>query len=146
MLPGSLRNRNGYTLAELMVVVVLVGIAMAVVVPNFAGGLRATKSERAAAELQSDVRWAISNARAEGRTLQVVFSTSGYAVRDATDSTQVFKSRDYGSAATFAASTDPLIFPWGMVQPTQISVDGATGLRQLNLLPTGKLRYIEVTP
>lgn len=148
MLPGSHRNRAGFTLSELMVVVVLIGIGMAIVVPNFAGSLRATKSERAAAELQSDLRWAISNARANGRPLQVVFSSNGYMVRDPADSTRVFRERDYGHAAAFTSSADPMIFPWGMVQPAQVSVDGATGLRQLNLLPTGKLRYYEeeVTP
>jgi type II secretory pathway pseudopilin PulG len=141
MLRVSQNKTAGYTMVELMVIVVLIGIAMAAVIPNFAGSLRRTRSERAAAELQSDVRWAISNARANGRALRLVFSANGYSLCDSADSTLVVRSRDYGNAAQFSASIDPMIFPWGMVQPAAVQLDGATGVRQLNLLPTGKLRY-----
>jgi type II secretory pathway pseudopilin PulG len=124
-----------------MVVVVLIGLAMAATVPNFTNSIRATRSERATAELQSDLRWAISNARANGRPLQLVFSLDGYSLRDAVDSTRVLRSRSYGNAARFNAGADPMIFPWGMVQPTVVAVDGATGIRQMDLLPTGRLKF-----
>jgi type II secretory pathway pseudopilin PulG len=141
MLRASEKNSAGYTMVELMVIIVLIGIAMAAVIPNFASSINTTRTERATAELQSDVRWAISNARANGRALMLVFTGNGYSIRDSADSTLVVRSRDYGNHTQFNASVDPMIFPWGMVQPTVVEVDGATGVRQLNLLPTGKLQY-----
>ncbi len=145
MLLQNQRKHAGFTLMELMVIVVLIGIAAAVVVPNFAGSMRAARSDRAAIELQADLHWAISRARATGRSLRVVFSGSGYEIRDAADSTQVLRQQNYGDAATFASSNNPLIMPWGMVQPGQIYIEGSNGLKQLDLLPTGQLRHANGT-
>ena len=135
-----LRSQSGVTLVELMTVFVLVGIALAIAIPNFRSNMERANLDRVPVELESDLRLAISTAKARGRPMQIVFGESGYNVRDAADTTQVLRSRDFGTHASFNASGDPMIFPWGLVQPTDVTVttpQGAT--RSVSFLPTGKL-------
>lgn len=52
------RNKNGFTLIEIMLVIIIIGILVAMVVPNFAG--RGEQARRAAA--QADIETNLSTA------------------------------------------------------------------------------------
>ena len=132
------RNRAGFSLVEMAVVLVVMGIALAVTVPSFNGSMRRARYDRAAGELQSDLRLAVSQSRASGRTLRLSFTTNSYSLQDATDSTLI-RERDFGSDVSFAATGDPLIFPWGLVQPAEVVMSGAHASHNFRILPTGKV-------
>jgi len=133
-----LRRDAGFSLTEMSVAIVILGIALAVTVPSFNNSLRRARYDRAASELQSDLRLAISESKATGRTLILDFGASGYSVMDAADS-NVVRSRDYAGGLSFAASGDPLIFPWGLVQPTEVAITGQQRSHNFQILPTGKV-------
>lgn len=132
------RTDAGFSLTELAVAITILGIALAVTVPNFNNSLRRARYDRAASELQSDLRLAISEAKASGRTLRLDFGGSGYEVLDTADS-NVVRSRDYEGGLSFNAASDPLIFPWGLVQPTEVYISGQQRSHNFQILPTGKV-------
>lgn len=132
------RASKGYSLPELMVTITIIGIALAVTVPRFNSSLSRARYDRATGELQSDLRLAISEAKASGRTLRLDFNANGYTVMDAVDSTSI-RSRDYGGGLVFAATADPLIFPWGLVQPAEVQISGENRVHNFLILPTGRV-------
>lgn len=125
-------------MVELAVTLTILGIAVALSIPPFQRSLVRSRVDRVPAELQSDLRMAISNAKATGRTIRVVFDTGGYVVMDASDSTSI-QQRDFDGAAAIAATANPLIFPWGLVQPTDVSITSTSYSKNLQILPTGRV-------
>ena len=136
---GHFRTRDGFTLVEMMVAITILGIALVVAVPNFRGSLDRARAERVESELQSDLRLALSTAKASGRTVQILFGADGYRVVDAADTTRVFQSRTYEGSIAVTASGNPLVFPWGMVQPADLDVAHHAGTASLLILPTGRI-------
>ncbi len=131
---------RGFSIIELMVAIAIMGIALAVAAPNFSRSLRTARAQRAQNDLASDLRLAMSTARASGRSVQLVFSANGYIIIDPGDST-VYRNRDFGTDVTFEATSDPLIFPWGQVQPANVSIGcvATQGSQNLSIAPTGRL-------
>ena len=132
------RNARGFTMVELAVTLTILGVALALSIPPFQRSLARSRVDRVPAELQSDLRMAISNAKATGRTIRVVFDTDGYEVMDAADSTSI-TDRDFDGAAAIASTANPLIFPWGLVQPADVSITSAHYSKNLQILPTGRV-------
>lgn len=128
---------------EIMVTLTLLGIVFAIVAPNFRRSFDRARFDRAQSELQSDIRLAISTARARGRAVRFNFSPTGYSLADAADSTQIYRSRDYGEGFVLATDRNPLVFPWGQVQPVQIQVSNHSHSQDFRVLPTGR---VEVDP
>jgi prepilin-type N-terminal cleavage/methylation domain-containing protein len=136
----QLKTNHGMTLVEIALTLVVLGIALAVAVPNFNGSMQRAQEDRIPAELEADVRMALSAAKSQGRTLRIVFQDDGYVIRDLADSTLVLRSRSFGAHARFQGSGDPLVFPWGIIQQTTVDVECAGGTyHNLTLLPTGRL-------
>jgi type II secretion system protein H len=136
--PCLLKQRSGFSLVEMAVVLVVMGIALAVTVPSFRGTMRRARYDRAAGELQSDLHLAISQSRATGRTLQLDFEANSYSLMDPSDST-IVRERQFGSDVSFAATSDPFIFPWGLVQPAEVVMTGEHASHNFRILPTGKV-------
>lgn len=131
-------DRRGFTLVEMAVAITILGIALAIAVPNFNASLIRAQFDRAPAELESDLRLAISEAKARGRTIRLDFGPDGYTIMDAADSTTIHE-RDLGEHVNMAAAGDPLVFPWGLVQPTQVQITGPHQNLNYQILPTGKV-------
>ncbi len=76
-------ERGGYTLVEIMVVVVLLGIIAAVVVPMAVSG-SSMEAVSAARNLASDIQYAQSMAITRQESMRVVFDAAGesYSLRD----------------------------------------------------------------
>lgn len=140
---SNLRQRDGFTLMEMMVAIAVLGIALAVAVPNLRGTLDRARAERVESELQSDLRLALSNAKATGRTIQIRFDPNGYRVVVAADTSNVIQQRNYEAGVAVNASGNPLVFPWGMVQPADLNVSHRAGYQDFLILPTGRIEKAE---
>jgi prepilin-type N-terminal cleavage/methylation domain-containing protein len=68
-------NRAGFTLIEMMIVVVVMGLAMMIAVPRFRASSK-TKARMAATLLTSDIELARSKAMAHRATVRVVFTAA----------------------------------------------------------------------
>lgn len=133
-------DHRGFTLVELSVVLIVLGLVIAIVSPNLNESFRTAQFDRVPTQLQSDVRLALSAAKSQGRTYRIVFSPDGYLIRDPSDSTQVLQSREFSEETRIAGSGNPLVFPWGIVQQTRIVVQGnGDNYHDLTLLPTGRI-------
>jgi type II secretion system protein H len=140
------RDRSGFTLVEILVVLGIVGIGLALAAPAFNSSMQRARFERATTELQSDLRLALSTAKATGRAVLLDFDAGGYRLVDATDSTRVYRNREFGPGVRMLASGSPLVFPWGMVQPAQVSVVTSHRDGEFLILPTGRLEPSGSTP
>lgn len=140
------RNQRGFSLVEIMVILSIMGIAIAIAVPSFRGTMTRARFDRATTELQSDIRLAISTAKSTGRTVLFDIRTDSYRLVDATDTTRVYRTRTLEAGIRFTASGSPLIFPWGMVQPANISVTGPHDDKDFQILPTGRLELAGGNP
>ena len=132
-------NQDGFSLAEMMVAIAILGIALAVAIPNFRDSLDRARAERVETELQSDLRLAISTAKATGRSVEIRFGDDGYRVLDAADSSRVYRSRDYDGDVAVVASGNPTVFPWGLVQPADVRISHHAGSTDFVILPTGRM-------
>ncbi len=135
-------GRAGYTLAEMMVVVAIVGLLTAIAVPAFSGYLKRTRLHGMQNELMTDIYYARSLAIAQRRTFQIVFpDAQSYQIVDTTDGT-VERTKTAPQGMTFASTGNPNFYAWGLADAVDITVGGGgAGYKTLNLLPTGAVNH-----
>lgn len=92
------RQAEGFTLTELLVVLVVIGIVGALAIPVFSSSLQSKKLEVAAQEVASAMRFAVSEARRSGGYVMVDGKTIGHL--------KVYYSNASGGVG--AAVSDPL--------------------------------------
>lgn len=76
-------NRGGFSLIEVMIVALVLGIAAAVAVPKFGSSMKNHRASLAANQLAADLNYAAAEARATGMDVRVSFdatdeSTNGH--------------------------------------------------------------------
>ncbi len=132
-------GNGGFTLVELMVALIVLGLALTITVPNVQRSLDRAKTDGALSELQSDLKLAISTARATGRAVRIEFGADGYRIVDAVDTTRVYRTQTMHSGVAIQASGNPVIFPWGQVQPANVQLNGHDNQHSIQILPTGRI-------
>jgi prepilin-type N-terminal cleavage/methylation domain-containing protein len=68
-------RRDGFTLLELIIVLILLGLAAAVVIPSFTGGLRGLRLETAGRDLITRMKQARTDALSQQAVFRVVLKT-----------------------------------------------------------------------
>lgn len=139
----TLRGQRGFSLTEMMIAITILGIALAVATPNFRSSLDRARFDRASSEIQSDIRLAVSTAKLNGRAVRFDFSATGYTLVDAADTTRVYRSRDYGSDFALVSDRNPVVFPWGQMQPAQVQVTSHDHNQAFRILPTGRVEVVD---
>lgn len=143
-----MRGTRGFTLIEMLIVVVVLGTMAMMVAPSVGGGVAQARVKRAASIVAGDLEVAFSNAARQRRPIRVSFtsSTRSYTVSDRATGTVLF-SRDFGPGAELAlnslsASTAILdIYPNGIASGTDtITLQSGSKSRRVIVTRAGLIR------
>lgn len=132
------RGARGYTLVELSVLMVVFGIMAAITVVGTTQWVRTSRRIGATNTLLADLyraRALAANARSQ---YQIRFATDGYTLVRVSP-LQTVVSRVAPAGVSFGASDTACFYPWGLVSPVTVSVDGCTGSSTLALSASGSV-------
>ena len=136
--PRRTGNR-GFSLVELMITIVIIGIGLTLVLPRINSSIRMARLEEAQARLQSDLKLAISTAKATGRSVLIDYEADGYRLVDSVDTNRVYASVDTPKGVKFESSGTTQVFPWGLVSEGTVQIYSSDGLHNYTILPSGKI-------
>ncbi len=109
------RNR-GFSMIELVIVLVIIGVTAAIAVPRYANSIQRTKVDGAARRMAADIERLRDRARAQGREQRLYVATAGYVLMMSDDSGNLVRER-----------VDLSIDPYGVgVRPTVVTDRGLT--------------------
>jgi prepilin-type N-terminal cleavage/methylation domain-containing protein len=135
-----LRKRDGFTLTEIMVVIIVVGLLASIAAPpmfRFAASNRLqTTSDRLAADLQFARQMAVS----ANTIMQFTSDDAGWSVTNPTTG-DVMREREFKHGMSFGADIQANFYPWGMADAKVFNVTNKAGTMVVTLLPTG---FVEV--
>jgi prepilin-type N-terminal cleavage/methylation domain-containing protein len=120
--PGC--RRRGYSLTEMLVVIIVIGVVSAMAIPNMTNTMGTARADRAATVVKNDVQSAFSLAARQRKPVEIVLNTSNqsYTVRDRATSTVLFTrmlgggESPYGVTGLSGTSTTVTLFPNGLAQ------------------------------
>ena len=97
---------RGFTLIEMLVVVIVVGVTAVLVAPSVGRGVGKARVKRASAILAGDLELAFATAARQRKPVRVVFTsgTLSYTIQDRATSA-VLISRDFGPTSELALTT-----------------------------------------
>jgi prepilin-type N-terminal cleavage/methylation domain-containing protein len=138
-----MRVRGGFTLMELLVVIVIGGILIAVTMPRFSTGLAQTRLQNAVTALSADLRMAHSMAERQRAPVSIAVDAVGKVVRvqDTRVSTTIYSTRylggenGFGISSMSSSATSVVIYPNGL----------ASGDLTITLHAGGKKRKVRMT-
>jgi prepilin-type N-terminal cleavage/methylation domain-containing protein len=148
----QIKKRAGFTLLELMMVIVIIGILAALTIPNMGGWSAKRELENTARDLLSNFQQARSQAITMGRNvvIQVDVANDWYQILDSNGTVivpqrtmpqgiNIVSAQNFPLSATVnTAGIDPRGF-------SSLGVDGAVVLRGENLPAPGNVRTIILT-
>lgn len=134
------RQNNGFTLVEIMVVLVIFGLLVAMAVPGIKGIMSDTQIAGASNKVEVDLHFARTMASTQRKTTAVLFSGGTYRVlRYSPAETLRVRTMPRGVAAT--ATDTAMFYAWGLTDPTTITVTDTHHSRVLHLLADGKVTH-----
>ena len=142
-------NRPGVTMVELVFVLIIIGIAGTMAAPRFAGMSHSTKTNAAAAVIQTDLRRAFSEATKNRRPVRITFTNASqrYTVTDRQSGAVIWtrylsgNTAEYSVASMVAAPTSIDIFPNGIASASLVvTVTVVTQSRRVNMTRVGNVR------
>lgn len=129
-------RRAGFTLVEIMIVILIVGMLAALVGPPMFGYLQSQRLQTNTDRLVTDLQFARSQSIATGNVLRIDATENGYRIIDTSDGT-VLRQHAFDPGVGLAAAGQADFFPWGTSDNTNFDLSNTKGAKQINLLPTG---------
>lgn len=140
---GSDKRRGGFTLLELLVSLMIIGIIVATVLPRVGRSMAQTRVQRAGQVISADVRRAFSLAAQRRAPVRISIDTAGKTLyirnlaRDTMYVTDIYNSTsEIGLTQLEASDTTIVVFPNGLAN---------TGFTVTANTPGGNRRRVTVT-
>jgi prepilin-type N-terminal cleavage/methylation domain-containing protein len=135
-----IRGQHGFTLLEMIFVVVAIGIVLAITVPAFGNFIRSSRVAGATNELLGDLHYTRSLAVGKRRNHHIEFSADAYEIKEtATD--EVIRRRELPKGVTCASTVDPSFYAWGLADAATITLNGGSTAKNLVLSPNGHVGH-----
>jgi prepilin-type N-terminal cleavage/methylation domain-containing protein len=98
-----MRSRDGFTLVEVLIVMILIGIVGGIAMTQVGGMLAQTRVQRAASVVAADLKLAHSLAGRRRQPVRISIDTVGrvFRVRDYTTPTTIYSQRFFHSAGEY---------------------------------------------
>lgn len=138
-----MRARGGFTVIELLVVMLLAGIVAGTTVPRISQSMAQNRVQRAASVVAADLQLAHSMAARQRRPVRIQVDTTARAiqVRDVGTSTTVYSRRALGTNSEFGLSRMNANRAEVIVYPTGIASNSIT----ITLRATNQTRVVSMT-
>ena len=130
----------GFTMVEIIVVVLVIGIVLGIGVPSFRQFNERSRVDGAMQELVMDIQYARSLAVSRNRSYQIQFAANGYQIIDLV-SGSIMRDKTMPNRVGVAASGNPRFRSFGRTDPVNITVTGTHNLRTIAVMATGNVRY-----
>lgn len=146
-----MRKNSGFTMVELIIIIVIVGILAAIAVPNFISYLPNYRLKGAISTLRGDLYNAKILAIKRGVQYKVAFTTGGYQIQRGTNSSGTFSlaqteltrnfNDDYpGVTVDTSATTDPVFSPRGTASPVTITLQNGQKTKKITISISGRIK------
>jgi prepilin-type N-terminal cleavage/methylation domain-containing protein len=144
-----MRARAGFTVIELLVVMMLAGIIAGTTIPRLSRAMAQNRVQRAAAVVSTDLQLAHSMAARQRRPvrLDVDAGAGVIRVRDAATPTTIYSERhlgtrgEYGLQSISTDRTQIIIYPTGLSSdPIRIELNAANTKRVIRMSKAGQIR------
>ncbi len=143
---------KGFTLAELMVVIAIIGITTAIAIPYFVGQMPRYRLNGAARQVMGDLMWARMEAVSQNNEFKVFFLNSHeYKILDDDDNDGVDDGvgewdetkdiQDEYHDVTFSPITATVFQPRGIASPSVIiTLSNSAGSKEVKVHLTGRVK------
>jgi len=131
-----LRRRRGFTLTEMMIVILVIGLMAAVTAPPLFNFMQSNRLQTNTDRIVADLQYARSLSISNGRVLRFTATEAGYQVTDPF-SGELLRENNFDRGLTLDAEVTVDFFPWGMADATVLTLSNRTGGAAINVLPTG---------
>jgi prepilin-type N-terminal cleavage/methylation domain-containing protein len=132
ILPG----RKGFTLVEMMIVIVIIGVLSSVSVPPMFRYVASRRLQSNTDRMTSDMQYARSVAVTNAKIITFSATESGYTLSDAL-SGDVLRNVQFDEGVAMEADNSVNFFPWGMADDGVFTLSSGSGSYKISLLPTG---------
>jgi prepilin-type N-terminal cleavage/methylation domain-containing protein len=144
-----MKARRGFTIMELLVVMVIGAIMTAVVAPSLSRSLAQSRLQRAAAAVSADLQLAHTLAARQRAPVRITVDAANRVlrVRDAVTTTTIFSERyldsssDFGLDSFTANNTNVVVYPNGLASARlELTLRAAARTRVVTMSPAGQVR------
>ena len=144
-----MRSRDGFTLTEVLIVLILVGIIGGVAFAQVGSMLAQTRVQRAASVVAADLRLAHSMAGRQRMPIEISIDPAGRAfrLRDYTTPTTIYSERHYSSDGEYpiesfqTTETSMLVYPNGLADgDVTITLQAGGSTRVVTMSRVGQVR------
>jgi prepilin-type N-terminal cleavage/methylation domain-containing protein len=147
-----MRSRRGYTVIELLVVILLAGVVAGATMPRVGRSLAQQRLQQAGSVVSADLRLAHSMAVRRSAPVRVEVDTAQRSVRvrnfSGTDTTfsvrRLGPETEFGVQRLSADATSVVVYPNGLSSSTiTITLRAAGYVRRVRMSPAGQIRMIQ---
>jgi prepilin-type N-terminal cleavage/methylation domain-containing protein len=134
----NLLKNNGFTIVEMAGVLIVMGILLAIAVPSVSHFMRGVRLSGTSNELMANIHYARSLATSKRTTYHIEFQASQYSIVE-TATSEVVRTLTFPPGVTCSATADPSFYPWGLVDPVVITLDGGVREVDVNVSANGRV-------
>ncbi len=132
----NIPGRTGFSLVEIMMVVLLIGILAGVTAPPMFSYLQASRFQTSTDRMIADLQYARTVSISSGSILRFTATPDGYTLANP-NTGNVLRSRVFDDEMELAQDSSTDFFPWGMADAAAFNLSSCGQTRQINVLPTG---------